>query len=435
VSDKPTTVEDAPQSTSLGVGKRKAALGFIFATALMDVIALGIMIPVLPNLVKEMVGGDTATATHWTGIFALCWGLMQFFCSPIMGMLSDRFGRRPILLISIFGLGVDYVFMALSPTLAWLFVGRLINGATSASFSTAGAYIADITAPENRAKSFGLLGAAFGIGFIIGPAIGGYLGEISLRLPFYFAAGMALINWLYGFLILPESLPREKRAPRFIWAKANPVGSFRLLRSHKDLIGLAGVGFLFQLAHNVFPSIFVLYTGYRFGWTPGEVGLMLMATGLSSAIVQFTLVGPAVKKLGERGALLVGLMSAVAGFFCYALAPNGFMFALSIPVFALAALIGPGMQGLMTRRVSPSEQGQLQGANSAIMGITAIIGPPIFTTLFAYSITHADSLKLPGLPLYAACLMIVLALGLAFRVAKPPPKPVPESAVAGVPNN
>jgi DHA1 family tetracycline resistance protein-like MFS transporter len=218
---------------------------------------------------------------------------MQFFCSPIMGMLSDRFGRRPVLLISIFGLGVDYLFMAFAPTLAWLFVGRLINGVTSASFSTAGAYIADITTPENRAKSFGLLGAAFGVGFIIGPAIGGFLGDIDLRLPFYFAAGMALINWMYGYLILPESLPPERRAPRFVWAKANPVGSFRLLRSHKDLIGLAGVGFLFQLAHNVFPSIFVLYTGDRFGWSPGDIGLMLMATGLTSAAVQFLLVGPA----------------------------------------------------------------------------------------------------------------------------------------------
>lgn len=410
--------------TRLSGGRRKAALGFIFATALMDVIALGLMIPVLPNLVKQLVGGDLATATIWTGVFATTWGLLQFFCSPIQGMLSDRFGRRPVLLISIFGLGIDYLFMAFAPTLAWLFVGRLINGVTSASFSTAGAYIADITPPEDRAKNFGLIGAAFSIGFVIGPAIGGYLGEFDLRLPFIVSAGLALVNWLYGFLILPESLPPERRAAKFEWKRANPVGSLQLLRSHQDLLGLASVIFLFQLAHNVFPSIFVLYTGYRFGWTPENVGLMMMATGLASAVVQFGLVRPAVKKLGERGALMVGLVFGIAGFCIYGLASTWQMFVVGIPVFALAALIGPGVQGLMSRRVSPGEQGQLQGAGSAIMGITSIIGPLIFTRLFAWTVGHRDLVAAPGFPMLIAAALMVMALLLTVRAARAVREPI-----------
>jgi len=428
MSELPSGEADAPQTTELRGGKRQAAMGFIFATALMDVISLGIMIPVLPNLVKEMVGGDTATATHWTGLFAMSWGVMQFFCSPIMGMLSDRFGRRRVLLISIFGLGVDYIFMALSPNLLFLYIGRLINGATAASFSTAGAYIADITAPENRAKSFGLLGAAFSIGFIIGPAIGGYLGDINIRLPFYVAAGMALINWLYGYFVLPESLPPEKRLKKFNWAKANPIGSLKLLRSHPDLSGLASVTFLFQIAHNVFPSIFVLYAGYRFGWSFAQVGLMMMLVGAIGALIQFLVVGPAVKRLGERGALILGLFSMMVGFVWYASATSGFAFALGVPIAALAALIGPGLNGLMSRRVAPYEQGQLQGANSAIMGVTAILGPPLFTTLFAFSIDNADTFHIPGLPLYVAAFLALCALGLALRVARPAPPPIAEAS-------
>lgn len=411
MTDKPTPL--------IG-GRRKAALGFIFATTLMDVISLGIMIPVLPNLVKELVGGDTAIATLWTGVFATCWGVMQFFCGPVLGMLSDRFGRRPVLLISIFGLSVDYLFMALAPTLGWLFVGRVINGMTAASFSTASAYIADVTTPENRAKSFGLIGAAFGAGFMIGPAIGGALGEIDLRLPFFFAAGIGLINWFYGLLILPESLPPENRVPRFNWRRANPLGSFTLLRSHHDLLGLAGVTFLFQLAHNAFPSIFVLYTGHRFGWSPLETGMVMFVVGAANIVVQATLVGRAVKSWGERGCLIVGLASGVVGFAIYALAPNGLAFMIGVPIFALSALIGPGIQGLMTRRVGVSEQGQLQGANAGIMGVAAVLGPPMFTGILAWSLRHEDLLNLPGLALLAACGLMILALTLSLQVAKPP---------------
>ncbi|HEY5288552.1 MAG TPA: TCR/Tet family MFS transporter [Caulobacteraceae bacterium] len=400
---------------------RKAAVLFIFVTALMDVLALGLMIPVLPNLVKQFAGGDTATAAQYTLLFAVTWGVMQFFFGPIQGMLSDRFGRRPVLLISIFGLGVDYLFMALAPTLAWLYVGRLINGVTSASFSTANAYVADVTAPQDRAKAFGLMGAAFGIGFVLGPGLGGVLGHINLRLPFFFSAGLALCNWLYGFFILPESLPKERRSAKLDWKRANPVGAFQLLSSRRNLLGLAGVFALFQLAHNVFPSIFVLYVGQRFGWGPLGAGLMLVATGALSIVVQLTLVGRVVKRVGERGALLIGLSSAILAFTTYALAPTALWFVSSIPLGALSALIGPGLQSLMSRRVPAFEQGRLQGTNSAMMGICAIIGPMIYLSTLAYSVRHEASLHLVGLPILIAAGLCLAALILAIRVATPVP--------------
>jgi DHA1 family tetracycline resistance protein-like MFS transporter len=395
----------------------------------MDITSLGIMIPVLPNLIKEMVGGDTATATHMTGLFAITWGLMQFIFSPIQGMLSDRFGRRPVLLISIFGLTLDFLFMALAPTLAWLFVGRVLNGITAASFSTAGAYIADVSPPEERAKNFGMIGAAFGLGFIVGPALGGFLtGELvsgliggqNLRLPFYFAAALGFINWMYGFFILPESLPPERREKRFAWKKANPVGSLTLLSRHRDLLGLAGVSFLFQLAHSVFPSIFVLYVGHRYEWTPEQTGYLMMVVGLAGVVIQMTVVGRAVKRFGERGVLLLGLMSMVIGFAIYGLADAGWQFMLGIPVMALSALVAPGLQGLMTRRVEPWEQGQLQGANSSIVGIVATFAPLIFTSIFAWSVPYRGQTLIAGAPLFFACFVMFLGFLLASKVAKAP---------------
>lgn len=404
--------------------RRQAALGFIFVVALLDVISLGIMIPVLPNLLKEMVGGDTASAASWNVLFATTWGLMQFLCSPILGLLSDRFGRRPVILVSVFGLGIDFLFMALAPTLAWLYVGRVLNGITAASFSTAGAYIADVTPPEGRAKAFGVLGAAFGVGFVIGPALGGWLSEFDIRLPFYVAAGMALLNGLYGVFILPESLPPERRTARFDWRKANPLGSVRLLRSHPDLVGLASVGFLFQLAHNVLPSIFVLYTGYRYGWSAATIGTVMMLTGVLSIVVQAGLVGRFVKRFGERGALLTGTTAGALAFAWYGLADEGLIYLCAAPLFALTGLIGPGMQGLMTRRVGPSEQGQLQGANSMLMGLAAIIGPPVFGLTFAWSVRHQQTLDMPGLAILIAAALLALATLIALRVARLP-KPAP----------
>lgn len=407
------------EEPTLQGGRRKAALGFIFVVALLDVISLGIMIPVLPNLIKSFTGGDTASASTWNVLFAGVWGLMQFVFSPVLGLLSDRFGRRPVILTSIFGLGVDFLFMAFAPNLLWLFVGRVLNGVTAASFSTAGAYIADVTPPEGRAKAFGLIGAAWGVGFVIGPALGGWLAGYDLRLPFLAAAGMSLANGLYGVFVLPESLPPERRTSRFDWRKANPLGSVALLRSHPDLTGLATVGFLFQLAHNVLPSIFVLYTGHRYGWSPGVVGLTLTLTGVLGIIVQAGLVGPAVARLGERGALLLGLLAGAVGFGWYAWAPTGWLYLAGAPVFALSGLIGPGLQGLMTRRVGPSEQGQLQGANSMLMGVAAIAGPPLFGLTFAWSVRNDAALHMPGLAIWIAAGLLAAAAVLSLRVARP----------------
>jgi DHA1 family tetracycline resistance protein-like MFS transporter len=408
--------------------RRKAAVGFIFVTALIDILALGLMIPVLPNLVKQFAGGDTALAAQYTLVFAVTWGVMQFIFGPIQGMLSDRFGRRPVLLISIFGLGIDYLFMAMAPTLSWLLVGRIINGITAASFSTANAYIADVTKPEDRAKAYGLMGAAFGIGFALGPALGGYLGSINLRLPFYVSAALALANWLYGFFILPESLAPEHRSATLNWKKANPVGALSLLASKPHLLGLSAIYALFQLAHGVFPAIFVLFVGWRYGWGPREAGQMLLMTGVVTIIVQGGVVGRVVKLVGERGALLIGLASAMAAFLIYAFAPTGPLFLVGILAGALTGLTGPGLQGLMTRRVGPSEQGRLQGANSAIMGICAIIGPIVYLSVLSFTVRNNDSLHLPGLPILIAAVLTFLGLLLAFKEATPAPDASPAEA-------
>ena len=398
---------------------RKAAVVFIFAASLMDVIALGIMIPVLPNLVKQFAGGDTALAAEYTLAFSVTWGTMQFLCGPIMGMLSDRFGRRPVLLISIFGLGVDYLFMALAPTLRWLFVGRVINGITSASFSTANAYAADITAPQDRAKAFGVLGAAFGVGFLIGPAIGGALGNINLRLPFFVAAALALCNWLYGYFVLPESLPPERRSPQLTWQRANPVGAFAFLRERPNLGGLAAIYVLYTLAHNVFPSIFVLFVGYRFNWGPFGAALMLFAVGLMSIVVQMWVVGRVVKAIHERGALLVGLVCAILTFVIYGLASTPAWFVAGIPSGALSALILPGLQSLMSRRVPANRQGSLQGINSAFMGVCSIVGPMIYLSTLAFAVHEDAALHQPGLPLLIAAAFCTAAFVLSVFVAKP----------------
>jgi DHA1 family tetracycline resistance protein-like MFS transporter len=409
-----------PQVTpALPQGPRKAAVLFIFATALMDVISLGIMIPVLPNLVKQFAGGDTALAAQYTVAFAVTWGLMQFFFGPIVGMLSDRFGRRPVLLLSIFGLGVDYIFMALAPTLKWLFVGRVINGITSASFSTANAYVADVTPPQERAKAFGLLGAAFGVGFLVGPAIGGALGNINLRLPFWVAAGLAVCNWLYGYFVLPESLPPERRTPALNWRKANPVGALDFLRERTNLMGLVSINVLYLFAHNVFPSIFVLYVGYRFNWGPLAAAAMLIATGVTQILVQTLVVGRVVKAVGERGALLIGLASATLAFLAYGLAPTPVWFFAGVPAGALGALIMPGLQSLMSRRVAANEQGRLQGLNSAFMGLTAIFGPILYLSMLAFAVRHDAQLHQPGIPIVIAGVFCAAAFALAYAVAKP----------------
>ena len=408
------------QSESSEPRGRRAAVAFIFVTALIDVLSFGIIIPVLPPLVVAFAGGDAVHGARIYGAFGTAWALMQFICSPLLGALSDRFGRRPVILLSCFGLGLDYLFMAFAPSLGWLFVGRIISGITAANFSTASAYIADVTPPEKRAAAFGLVGAAWGFGFVLGPALGGFLGAIEPRLAFVGAAALALLNALYGLFVLPESLPRDKRSS-FQWSRANPLGSLTLLRSAPQLLGLSGVNFLFWIAHNVLPSVFVLYAGYRYGWSPRTMGFLLAATGVCNILVQVGLIKPVVARLGERGTLLAGLLFGGLGFAMYGLAPNGTLVWAAVPVFSLIGLFGPASQSLMTRQVSPSQQGQLQGANSCVMALTGLIGPALFTLTFAHFIDADRSWKLPGAPFLVAAALMLIALLLAWRVTRNAP--------------
>lgn len=396
---------------------RKAALAFIFVTVVLDVIAMGVVIPVLPTLVEGFLGGNTASAARVFGVFGTVWSLMQFVCSPLLGALSDRFGRRPVILLSNFGLGLDYIFMALAPSLGWLFVGRVISGITGASFTTAGAYIADVTPPEKRAAGYGMMGAAWGLGFVLGPALGGVLGSISPRLPFWVAAALTLVNATYGLFVLPESLPRERRSARINFGKANPVGSLKLLRSHHELWGLAGVFALYMLAHQVLQNVFVLYAGYRYGWDERAVGLTLAAVGVAGVVVQGGLVKPIVAAIGERRALLIGLVSGVVAFTVWGAAPSGRLFLWAIPFGAFMGLFGPSVQGLMTRRVGPHEQGQLSGANTSVQGLMGMIGPTFFTSVFAWSIS-SPSFHVPGLAYFVGAAFLFLALLLSWKVTR-----------------
>ena len=393
---------------------RNAAVAFIFVTILLDMFALGLIMPILPKLVESFVNNDTASAARIFGLFGTAWAAMQFIFSPILGGLSDRFGRRPVVLLSNFGLALDYVLMALAPSLIWLFIGRVISGITSASVSTAFAYIADITPPERRAAVFGKVGAAFGAGFIIGPAIGGLLGNTDPRLPFWVAAGLSFANTLYGLLILPESLPRDRRSP-FRWKSANPLGALHLLRSDRVLAGLSIMNFFAQLAHVVLPSTFVLYASYRYGWDTKTVGLTLALVGLCAMVVQGVGIGPIVRRIGERRALLLGLGCGAVGFLIFGAAPTGPLFWLGIPVMALWGLAGAATQALMTQLVAPDQQGQLQGATTSVQSVSQLLGPFLFTLIFAYFIGAQAPLKLPGAPFLLASALLGLALVIAAR--------------------
>jgi DHA1 family tetracycline resistance protein-like MFS transporter len=405
------------ESIAPPTGGRRAAFGFIFVSAVASAMSIGIMVPILPNLLKSFTGGDTAAASEWNVMFAACGGAMSFLAGPILGLLSDRFGRRPVLLISMFGLGLDFLFMAFAPSLAWLFVGRLISGATSGLFSTANAYVADVTAPQDRARAYGWMGSAFSFGFLAGPAIGGLLGNYNLRWPFMAAAGLTLINAVYGLLVLPESLRPEHRTSAFDLKRANPLGSLNLLRSHHELLPLAVVGFLNQLAQMVWPSIFVLYTGYRYHWTPMFTGFWMMFGSGVGIVVQTFVVGPAVKRLGERGALAVGAASQSLILLWYGLAPTGLLYMCGMPIGVLSSLMIPGLQGLMTRRVNASQQGQLQGANQSLAGMASVVGPVIFGLSFASAVRH-PAWGVPGLPLLLASLIMFTSLGLAIRAGR-----------------
>jgi DHA1 family tetracycline resistance protein-like MFS transporter len=409
----------------------QAAMVFILVTVVIDMLAFGMIIPVLPMLVQSFMANDPVKAAEVYGVFGTGWALMQFLFSPLQGALSDRFGRRTVILISCTGLGLDFLLMAVAPNLYWLFLGRLVSGICAASISTAGAYIADVTPREKRAAAFGKIGAAFGIGFVLGPFVGGVLGHIAPRLPFWVAAGLALINVTYGYFVLPESLPPEKRS-KFSWKRANPLGALKLLRSHPTLAGLASAQFLMNLAHAVLPSTAVLYMAYRYHWDALYVGYMLMGVGACAVVVQGGLVKPLVRLLGERRALATGLLFGAAGFAIYGLAPSGVWFLIGVPVMSLWGIANPSAQGIMTHLVDHTEQGQLQGALSSIMGIASVFGPGVFTETFADAIGRHLDWGLPGAPFLLASLFLVGATVIAWRTTRPGHlEPVADPAVGG----
>jgi len=398
-------------------GPRRAALAFILVTVGLDVLALGLTIPVLQKLVLQFEGGDTGDAAAVVGWFGTVWALMQFFCSPILGALADRFGRRPVILLSNLGLGLDYLLLAVAPSVGWLFVARIVSGITAASIPAAFAYVADVTPPAQRARSFGLVGAAFGLAFVIGPGLGGVLGSVDLRLPFWVAAGLSFANAAYGLFVLPESLPRERRAP-FHWRRANPVGSLVLLRTHPALLGLAATGFLFQLAHESLPAVFVLYTDHRYGWSELDVGLTLTLVGLCGALVQGAVTHRVVRRIGERRALLLGLLCGSTGFLIYGVAPTGGLLLVGVPIMSLWGLTGPTLQSLLTRKVAADEQGRLQGAQSSLRGIAALIGPGLYTGIFRWGIGTDLKVELPGVPYLLASVLLVAALAMGAMVTR-----------------
>ncbi|WP_432286861.1 TCR/Tet family MFS transporter [Aminobacter sp. BA135] len=401
---------------SITGSRRQAAIAFIFVTAVLDIVAMGIIIPVLPSLIEEFAGSN-ADAGWINGVFIALWAFMQFVCSPIIGSLSDRYGRRPVILLSTAGLAADYVLMALAPNLWWLALGRIVAGITSSSFTTVFAYMADITPPEGRARAYGLIGAAFSAGFVAGPLMGGFLGEISPRAPFWVAAAMSGLAFLYGAFVLPESLPREKRMS-FSWRRANPFGAMMLLRSHPELTGLAAVTFLLHFAHHVFSAVFVLYAAYRYDWHAWEVGTLLAMVGVLDMIVQGLIVGPAVKRFGDRATMVFGLFAGAFGIACMGLAPTGFWFSLAIIPNALWGLAMPTTQSLMTQRVSEFEQGQLQGANMSVASIAGVASPLFFGAVYAWTVRDGTPLPYPGLAFYLAAIVLFGAALLGWVVAR-----------------
>ena len=393
-----------------------AALAFILITLFLDILGIGIIVPVLPELVKEFVGGSTTLAGRYVGVIGATYSLMQFLCAPIMGALSDRFGRRPIILASLFGLGVDFLIQGLAPSVGWLFVGRLLAGMMGASISTANAYIADVSTPATRARNFALVGAMFGLAFIFGPAMGGLLGGIHLRLPFFVAAGLALANCTFGFFILPESLPVEKRSS-FTLAKANPFGTIRRLRAYPMVAGLAVAFVCTSLAHRGLENVWVLFTGFRFGWDEMTNGLTLALVGLMAAIVQGVLARRVIGRLGERRTVMFGLAVSMVAFLGYGLAYQGWMVLVIIVFGAFGGLTGPAIQSIVAGQVDSSDQGKIQGALTSLMSLTNIIAPLVFTAgLFSYFTSDKAIVELPGAPFFLGSVLLFVALLVVQRV-------------------
>ncbi len=396
---------------------RRPAIAFIFVTGVLDVMAMGLVIPVLPSLIEEFAG-SRASAGIWNGVMTALWAAMQFLCSPVIGSLSDRFGRRPVILISTAGLAIDWALMALAPGLWWLAAGRVIGGITSSSFTAIYAYMADITEPHERARAYGLVGAAFSLGFVAGPALGGVLGEWGPRVPFWVAAGLSALAFVYGWLILPESLPADRRMP-FAWSRANPLGSLRLLRSHSELSGLAVVTLLLYFAHHVFSVVYVLYAAHRHGLGPFEVGLMLALAGALDMVVQGWATGHAVRRLGDRTTMVIGLAGGTAGLVAIGLAPTPELFVAALLPNALWGFAMPTLLSLMTQRVSEREQGQLQGANNSVASIAGVASPLFFGWVYSVSVS------LPGLSFYIAAAILALGAAIAVAVTRAPAQATP----------
>lgn len=397
--------------------KKKSTLGFIFVTILIDCIGFGIIIPVLPNLIQELSGRPLAAASEIGGLLLVAYAVAQFLFSPVIGGLSDKFGRRPILLISLFGLGIDYIFLSFAPTLAWLFVGRIIAGITGASFTTAMAYIADISTPEKKAQNFGMVGVAFGIGFIIGPLIGGLFSNMGIRVPFMIAAGLALLNWLYGYFILPESLAKENRRS-FSWKRANPIGSLVSVSKYPAIMGLVAALLLLYIASHSVQSNWGYYVIEKFKWTPEMIGYSLSIVGVAVAIVQGGLIRIVIPKIGSKNAIMLGLCLYAIGFTCFAFAPNGLMMMIFIIPYCLAGIGNPAMQTIISNQVPDNAQGEIQGIVTSMQSLGAIIGPFLMAYIFAYFIDKSKTIYFPGAPFIFSALLAIISLSIAVRALK-----------------
>lgn len=394
--------------------KSNSALIFIFITLLIDVTGLGIIIPVLPTLIQELIGGNLSQAARYGGFLMFSYAAMQFLFSPILGGLSDQYGRRPILLASLLGFGLDYIFLGFASTIEWLFIGRIIAGIMGASFTTGGAYIADVSTPENRAQNFGLIGAAFGVGFIIGPVLGGVLGQYGARVPFFVSAGLALLNLIYGYFILPESLKTENRR-KFDWKRANPISSILNLKRYPVIVNLIASLLFIYIAGHATQGIWTYYTMEKFGWNQQWVGYSLGFVGLTVAIVQGGLTRILIPKLGPKRAVFIGLGFYALGFLLFAFASKGWMmFAFMIP-YSLGGLAGPSLQGIISSQVPPNEQGELQGSLTSLVSLTSIVGPLFMTGLFSYFTTPQNPFYFPGAPFIAGAIFTIVSLLLAIR--------------------
>ncbi len=387
---------------------RRAGMAFIFVTLLIDVLGFGLIIPVLPRLVTTLTGGSLSSGARLYGLLLSCYGLMQFLFAPVLGSLSDHYGRRPVLLLSVFFSGVDYVIMALAPAIGWLFLGRILSGIAGASFTTANAYIADVSPPEKRAQNFGMIGAAFGIGFIIGPAVGGILGTISPRAPFWAAAAMSFINTLYGLFVLPESLPRDQRR-RFSFITANPIGALKILSRYPWVLLLAGSIALQALAQQAVQSTWVLYTAYRFRWTELGNGMSLALLGLASIVVQVGLIKMLVARLGESKTMLWGLLFSFIGFVGFALASRSWMMIAVMLVWTLSFVVGPTTQSLVSRQFGNDEQGASQGALTSIQSLTGIVGPVVAAWVFGYFTSRNAPIHLPGAAFMLGAILVAFS--------------------------